>query len=121
MKVYTFPYGGSTGQGDTWDSEIDYELTDKEATRLEASAKAEPRWYLDEDDAISDIYNMISQFIFDENKRMMIMSGSLKEARETWEYFHRDEANTPSDDELVKEEMGNWHVCYPKGLQLLDN
>ena len=90
MKTYVFPYGGSTGPGDTWDSFIEFELTDEEATRLEASSRAKPRWRLDEDEAISDICHKIEQFIFEENERMMKNNGRLSEVRETWKYFHKD-------------------------------
>ena len=58
MKTYKFPYGGAD-----WDSFVEFELTEEEAARLEASAKAEPRWHLDEDEAISDICKKIKQFI----------------------------------------------------------
>lgn len=117
MKIYEFPYGGAE-----WDSFVEFELTDEEAVRLEAFAKAEPRWHLDEDVAISDIYRKIEQFIYEENKRMMKADGRLEEARETWKYFNKnaDEEAMPSDDELLDEEMGIWHVCYPEALQALE-
>lgn len=121
MKTYVFPYGGSTGPGDTWDSSIEFELTEEEAKRLEASARAEPRWHLDEDETISDICQKIEQFVFEENKQIMRKDGRLKEARETWKYLHDDaDGETPSDDELVSEEMGTWHVCYPEELEYLE-
>ena len=56
MKTYSFLAGGSAGKGDTWSYDFDYELTDEEAERLEASARKEPRWRLEEDPEISDIY-----------------------------------------------------------------
>ena len=114
MKTYKFPYGGAE-----WDSFVEFELTDEEAGRLEASAKAKPRWHLDEDETISDICKKIELFICEENKRMMKDDGRLEEARETWKYFHKDsdEEYMPSDDELIDQEMGMWHVCYPEPLQ----
>lgn len=117
MKIYEFPYGGAE-----WDAVIDFELTDDEAARLEASAQSKPRWHLNEDKAISDIFHKIEQAIYEENKQMMIKDGRLDEARETWKALNEDEdeEDMPSDDELVEEEMGTWHVCYPKHLQFLE-
>ena len=110
MKTYEFPYGGAE-----WDAVIDVDLTDEEAARLEASAHAEPRWHLDEDDDINDIYQKVEQIIYDENKRIIIEDGRLEELKE----FYEDEEEIPSDDELIEEEMGIWHVCYPEALQYL--
>ncbi|MBR2822757.1 MAG: hypothetical protein IKE24_03635 [Clostridia bacterium] len=81
MKTYEFPYGGSTGKNDTWDSSICFDLTDEESERLEESARKEPRWRLDEDEAISDICEKIEHFIFEENKRMMIEDGRMPTRR----------------------------------------
>ena len=42
MKTYAFFVGGCAGKGDTWSYDMDVELTDEEAERLEASARKEP-------------------------------------------------------------------------------
>ena len=34
MKTYAFFVGGSAGKGDTWDYDLDVELTDEEAERV---------------------------------------------------------------------------------------
>jgi hypothetical protein len=119
VKTYRFPCGGTTGKCDSWDSFIDFELTDDEAARLEASARAEFCWHLDEDESISDICQKIERFIFEENKRMMIGDGRLSELRADWKYAHpdADEDDIPSDDDLVRGEMGSWSVSYPQELQ----
>ena len=114
MKTYTFPYGGTIGKLESWDSEIDVELTDEEAARLEASAHKESRWHLDEDEEISDICEKVESLIFEENKRMMIEDGRIEEVRE----FEEDE--DLSDDEIVEMEMGSWHAFYPEELQELE-
>ena len=133
MKTYYFPYGGSSGKHDTWDSIIDVELTDEEAERLEASAKAEERWRLDEDPELQDIYDKVYDMIFDENKRMMKDDGRLKERRDDWENSHRNyydededpddfqefDADVPTDDDLVDEELGSISISYPEELQCL--
>lgn len=115
MKIYTFPYGGHCGPGDSWDSEIDVELTDEEAARLVASARKEPRDRLDEDAEIKDICEKVETLIFAENKRMMIEDGRIDEVREF--EGHED----MSVDDIVDEEMGAWSVCYPEELQDLED
>lgn len=122
MKTYTFPYGGTTGKCDGWDSEIDFELTDEESARLEASARSKPRYYLDDDPAISDIFKKVERFIFEETKQTMLADGRMDELLEDWAYFHEGEPeeDAPSDDEMVEYDMGSWHVCYPVDLQYLD-
>ena len=116
MKTYEFPYGGTIGKLETWDSSIEFELTDEEAARLEESARKESRWHLDEDEAISDICEKITQYIFEENKQMMIEDGRLDEIKEEYD----EDDDIPSDDEIVDEEMGIWHVSYPEELQGLE-
>ena len=115
MKKYTFPYGGTIGKCESWDSEIDVELTDEEAARLEASARSGEFMDMYDDDSISDIYEKVKGIAFAENKRILEACGRLDELREDY-----DEEDAPSDDELVDEEMGMWHVGYPVELQRLD-
>lgn len=134
MKTYIFPYGGSSGKHDTWDSEIEVELTDEEAARLEASAVKDYRYGLDEDLELEDIYDKVYDLIFAANKVMMIEDGRLKERREDWEEDHRiefdedDDApdssdefdeDVPTDDELIEEELGCVSISYPVELQNL--
>lgn len=114
MKTYTFPTGGSLGGGESWDGSIDFTLTDEEAARLEASANAEPRWELDEDESITDIYEKVRAFAFEENKKIMLKAGIIDELRRDRDYY----ANL-SDDAIVAEEMGSWNVSYPLELQEL--
>ena len=59
MKTYAFFVGGCAGKGDTWDYDLEVELTDEEAERLEASARKGSRWHLNEDPEISDIYDKV--------------------------------------------------------------
>ena len=113
MKTYTFPYCGRNGL-EAWDSEIDIELTDEEAERLEASARKEDRWQLGEDPEIADICEKVEKLIFEENKRIMIEDGRIVEIREM------DDGEELSDDEIVEDEMGDWCAFYPDELQELD-
>lgn len=64
MKTYTFPYAAVFGKMDSCDCQIDIELTDEEAQRLEQSAHAESRWRLDEDESISDIFDKVYAAIY---------------------------------------------------------
>jgi len=114
MKTYTFPYGGTIGKLESWDSEIDVELTDEEAARLEESARKEPRCHLSEDEEISDICEKVRTHALEENKQMMIEDGAIDDIREDEEY------EDMSDDEIVDMEMGSWDVYYPEDLQDLE-
>ncbi len=120
MKTYEFPYGGDRGPHghDGWDSVIEFELTDEEAERLIASARAsEMCWHLDDDDAISDIRERIERRIIEET--LEAIPDRIEELREEWleDNPDADEDEIPTDEELLEEEMGNWYVCYPDELQ----
>ncbi len=117
MKKYTFPYGGSFGSGDSWDNEIDVELTNKNAARLEQSARKKSRWHLDEDPEISDIYDLVYKKAYNQELRN-IPDFILDELR-------RDNyrgSTKVSNRKLAKEylEDSTFSVSYPEELQDLD-
>lgn len=119
MKIYTFPYGGSFGKGDSWDGANEVELTDEEAARLEASARKEPRWHLDEDPEISDIYDKVYDYLYNHDiEGIMTDEDLMEDLRDE----HEDDEEPLSDRELAEEYMDNttFHVCYPEELQDLD-
>lgn len=111
MRKYIFPYSGSGGKGDTWEATIEIELDDEETERLEASAREEQRWNLDEDDELEDLYERIQNEILEANKQMMIDDGRLDELRE-------DEPDM-EDDDLVDMELGCISIQFPEELQNL--
>ena len=117
MKRYTFPYGGSFGKGDSWDGENEVELTDEEAVRLEASARKEPRWHLDEDPEIDDIYEKVYAFLYNHDiETLMNDKYWIEERRSDREYEGKEPI---SDREMVEEYMDetSFNVCYPEELQ----
>lgn len=118
MKIYTFPYGGSFGPGDSWDGFNEVELTDKEAERLEASAAKESRWRLDEDPEIGDIYNKVYRVLY-MNEIAMIMDDEyrMREIREDYESEYGK--RRISDKTLAEKYMDNstFNVNYPEELQ----
>ena len=120
MRIYTFPYGGSFGKGDSWDGANEVELTDEEAARLEASAHEEPRRRLDEDPEISDIYDKVYDYLYNHDiETLMNDEDWIEEQRSDRE----DEDLEPvSDRELAEEYMEgtSFHVCYPDEMQNLD-
>lgn len=123
MKTYTFPYGGSFGKLDSWDGANEVELTDEEAARLEASARKEPRWRLDEDPEINDIYEKVYEFLYNHDiEEVMKDEDLLEELREDYESEDEDEEPL-SDRELAEEYMDNttFNVCYPEELQNLED
>lgn len=118
MKTYEFPYGTNE-----WDAIISVDLTDDEAARLESSAKkGTMRMCWDKD--IDDIYKKVYQAAYELNKQMIVQDGRLKELRDTWEYFNNkkppeQQTASPTDDELIEEELDGFCVSYPETLQPL--
>ncbi len=117
MKTYTFPYGGSFGKGDSWDNTIDVELTNKDAARLEESARKESRWRLDEDPEIDDIYDKVYKAAYRQEIKN-IPDFILDELRR--DYYNG--SKRVSNLKLAKEylEDTSFHVSYPEELQELD-
>ena len=133
MIIYSFFVGGSAGKGDTWDYDFDYELTDEEAARLEASARKEPRFYLNEDPEISDIYEKVYAAAY-ENELDNVYDDFIEELRD--EYLSDDDnygrpeysnelgcwikkALPRTDREFAEQYFENlsFNVCYPRELQ----
>ena len=56
MKSYVFPYYISFGKLDSVSSEIEFSISDKDAKRLERSAREVGRFRLNEDVALFDLY-----------------------------------------------------------------
>ncbi len=136
MKTYAFFAGGSAGKSDTWSYDFDFELTDEEATRLEASARKEPRWRLDEDPEISDIYEKVYAAVY-ENEIKNVERDIILDIRN--EYLSDDEnyedpeycneldcwikrAKPISDRALAEEyfDRFTFHVNYLLNLQDLE-
>lgn len=69
MKIYVFPYGGSFGGGDSWDNTIEFGLTNKEADRLEESARGKARWEFGGDPTVSDIYVKVYKAAYNQEIR----------------------------------------------------
>ncbi len=136
MKSYAFFVGGSAGKGDTWSYDFKFDLTDEEADRLEASARKEPRWHLDEDPEISDIYNKVYAAAY-ENELKNIDSSIISDELDSYlsddENYEEPEycdelgcwikrAKPISDRELAEEYFDGltFDVCYPENLQNLE-
>jgi len=105
MKIYTFPIAFSFGPGDSSDSEIAIPLEDEEARRLEASAKAEPRWRLSEDPALEDILRKVTD-------------AAVRRERETTAFLFPDPEERRRQDDLI--ESTPLHVNYPEELQFIE-
>ncbi len=120
MKTYTFPTGGSFGKGDSWEGEFTYTLSDRNAKRLEASAREEPHEWLDEDPEIEDIFEKVKKAAYRENIRVLLDDkGFVREQREWYE----DETGKKghADSTIVKWYMEgtSFGVMYPEELQNL--
>lgn len=120
MKEYTFPYYVSFGKNDSVNCEIDIELSDEDADRLEKSAHEEPRFRLDEDDKIGDIYDMVYQTIIDQEKDSLLDDPSPVEDTLSWdEDYDPDVGVTEKDIDAYLDEL-SFGVNYPEELQELD-
>ncbi len=117
MKTYTFPYGGSFGNGDSWDNTIDVELTNKDAARLEESAHKEPRWRLDEDPEIDDIYDKVYKAAYKQEIKN-IPDFILDELRRDYDKGSKRVSNLKLAKEYLEDT--SIHVSYPEKLQELD-
>ena len=126
MKTYLFPYGGSFGGGDSWEGANEVELTDEEAERLEASARKESRYELDEDPEISDIHDKVYAYLYNHDLEELLNDEyRIRELREDYE----DENGSDSDNDgekitnrqLAEEYLDNtsFSVYYPEELQEL--
>lgn len=121
MKTYCFPYGGSFGPRDSWDGSNEVELSDRDAKRLVTSAKKEPRWRLDEDPEISDIYDKVSRRLFKkELEELLNDEYRIQELREDYEseYGRRK----ISDRGLAEKYLDGttFNINYPEELQNLE-
>ncbi len=136
MKTYSFFVGGCAGKGDTWEYDLDVELTDEEAERLEASARKEPRWRLEEDTEIGDIYDKVYDAMM-ENEIENVPEDLLDEEiddflsdSDNWEEPEYDEEHgcwikrtiPMTKRDLAKQYLDRYtfNVCYPRNLQDLE-
>ena len=115
MKTYTFPYYYSFGKGDSVDCELDIELTDEQAARLEASAKEEYRFRLYEDDKIKDICDEVCSIILEHDKQII-----REDPFTVADYFDVPEGDVT--EELIEQyfEKISMGVNYPEKLQDVD-
>lgn len=121
MKSYVFPTGGSFGGGDSWEGEFTFALSDKDAKRLEASAKEEPRGWLDEDPEIADIEEKVRRAAYMANvKELMKDKEFVREQRGNYEKETGQKGAT--DLEIIRWYMegSSFGVMYPEELQELE-
>ena len=118
MKTYKFPTGGSFGGGDSWEGIFTYALSDRAAKRLEESAKKEPRYNLDEDPEIADIYEKVLKAAYRENIRTLLEDEDFVEEQREW--YEDETGNTGRADSTVIKwymEGTTFDVMYPVELQ----
>ncbi len=121
MKTYTFPTGGSFGKGDSWEGEFTFSLSDRDAKRLEASARKESREWLDEDPEIADIEEKVRKAAYRENIRVLMEDKDFVQEQREW-YEDETEKKGHADSTIIKWYMEgtSFGVMYPEELQNLD-
>ena len=117
MKTYIFPYGGSFGNGDSWENEVNVVLSNKDAERLEQSAKKESRRRLEEDPDIWDIEDKVEKAA-----RKQEINNIPEDILDSVRYRYFNDDQRLSYKTLAKRylEDSSFHVSYPEELQGLE-
>lgn len=120
MKTIAFPYYISFGKLDSVSCEIELSISDKDAKRLERSAKEGGRFRLNEDEDLSDLYERVYKEIILFEKDSLLADPSTVEDYLSWEPDYDEKKPVTEEqidhylDELV---IG---INYPEELQLLE-
>lgn len=120
MKAYIFPYYISFGKLDSVSSEIELSVSDKDAKRLERSAKEGGRFKLNEDDALSDLYDRVYKAIILSEKEALVSDPTPIQDALSWkEDFNED---LPISDAQIDYYLSELviGINYPEKLQLLE-
>lgn len=120
MKTYSFPYYFSLGKQDSVDGAIEYALSDKNAKRLERSAKTGGRFRLDEDEDVRDIFASVYEAIMAIERERLIADPTIVEDVLTWKGNHNQEE--PISVEQINAYLNDMilGINYPEALQMLD-
>lgn len=119
MKTITFPYYISFGKLDSISCEIELSISDKDAKRLERSAKEGGRFRLNEDEDLSDLYEKINQEIILAEKEALLSDPSPVKDFLSWEEDY-------DDSWIIEEQIDHYleelviGINYPVELQLLE-
>lgn len=120
MKTITFPYYVSFGKLDSVSSEIELSISDKDAKRLERSAKEGGRFRLNEDEDLSDLYDKVYQKIIVAEKDVLISDPSPIKDFLSWEDDYDEESPITEDQIDYYLDSFAIGINYPEDLQLLE-
>ena len=120
MKEYTFPYYISFGKNDSIDCEVTISLSNKNAERLERSAKTKPRFRLDEDEDIWDIYDKVYDAIIKQEKEELLID--FTPVRDALSWTDDYDKDTLITEEQIDNYLDNLNrgINYPDVLQGLE-
>lgn len=120
MKIYTFPYYISFGKNDGVDCTIDCEINDKQAKRLERSAKEKACFRLDEEDDLHDVYNRVLQAILRHETELLVNDPSIVQDALSWRDDYDESA--PVSIEQIREYVDELiiGINFPAELQMLE-
>ena len=128
MKTFVFPFYISLGKLDSVSCEIEFELSDKDARRLEQSAKEGGRFRLNEDEDIEDIYYRVYDAIIDSEREGLKANPTIFQDTLNGDDDDSDDQDDLGDqddqDELDEQidsylEDLNIGINYPEDLQYL--
>lgn len=120
MKTYTFPYYVSFGRNDSVDCAIDCEINDKQAKKLEHSAKESGRFRLDEDDDLQDVYDRVYKAIIQHESELLSYDPSPVKDSLSWEDDYDE--SVPVSAEQISAYLDNLTIGinFPFELQMLE-
>lgn len=120
MRSYVFPYAISFGKNDSVDAEIRCEVTEKQAIRLERSAKEGGKFRLSEDECIQDIYDRVYFAILSEEKKILSAYPTPVRDALSWnEDYDLAQGITEVQIDAYLAEL-DIHINYPAELQMLN-
>ena len=120
MVEIVFPYYVKFGRNDSSENEITCSISDKDAKRLENSAKEGGRFHLDEDDEIEDIYNKVYKKVVTLEKDILLSNPEIVADWLSWEDdYNPNKRITKRDVERYLDEV-DIGVNYPREFQMLE-
>lgn len=123
MKEYEFPYFVSFGPGDSGESSVTCNLSEKMAKRLEASAHEGNRFRLDDDESLSDIYEKVYKAVLNQEREVLLEDeDNLSQvqdflAEEDDEYDYDQPVTKKQIEQYLDELMIG--INFPEHLQML--
>ena len=120
MKSYTFPYYIKFGKGDISEGKVTCSLSEKDALKLEKSARWGGRFHLDEDDEIEYIYDKVFNKVIAHETDILLKNPEIVDAWLSYEEDYIPEHEITEEDVARYLENNDIGINYPTDLQMLE-